>query len=144
MVFLVWILRTNHILFPYRQCGLAGVMLLRIPSSQNFFWKMASPSWVSLSDILFLSFWFCQFCPFPTPCSACLLFNMHWALIFRQLTTLRVTLFISFSFFFFLFLISYILLTFLHFDCLFCPQVLFHDIWKRLWFPKHWPFKLCP
>lgn len=57
-IFLVWILRTNHMIFPYRQCGLAGVMLLRIPSSQNFFWKMASPSWVSLSDILFLSFWF--------------------------------------------------------------------------------------
>ena len=48
----------NHIVFPCRQCGLAGVMLLRIRSSQNFSWKMASPSWVSLFGILFLSFCF--------------------------------------------------------------------------------------
>ena len=45
-------------LFPCRQYGLAGAMLLRIPSSQNFFWKMASPSWVRLSDVLLLSLCF--------------------------------------------------------------------------------------
>lgn len=87
----------NHNVFFCRQCGPAGAMLLRIPSSQNSCWKMVSPSWVSLSDTV-LSVSLHQFCPHSTLCSAFLLFNMLWALIFHQSPTVRVTL--SFLFLF--------------------------------------------
>lgn len=85
---LIWILRMNHIVFPCRQYGLAGVMLLRIPSSQNFFWKMASPSWVSLSDILFLSF--CSSLSVLPIFYSIFCFSVQHSLIFHQSATLRV------------------------------------------------------
>ena len=121
----------NHIVFPCRQFGPAGVMLLRIPSSQNFFWKMALPSWVSLSDVLFLFFCFSLSFWSIFPLSILLLFCLtrtrllffitYWAFVFHQSVTLRVT-------FFFIFFFSYHY-HFLHFVSWLCFLSLGSFLW---------------